>query len=848
MSSLKNDIRFALRAFRKSPLFTGVAVLSLALGIGANTAIFTLLDQVLLRLLPVKNPRELVLLNMHGFHYGSNWGYNALSYPMYEDFSAQNSVFSGMFCRFGTNISLGFNGQTERADTEMVSGTYFPVLGVGAALGRTFTPEDNVTPNGHPIAMLSYAYWQTRFAGDPSIVGKTITVDGRNYTVIGVAQKGFDGMELGFVPQVFVPVMMRPQLIPLPGDQLDFKNRRTRWVNVFGRLKPGVTREMAQASLQPFFHSMLEMEVKQAAFKDAAPDVRARFLQNVIQALPGSQGRQYVQEQLGKPLWVLMALTAGVLLIACANVASLQIARATARQREIAIRVAIGAGRLRIMRQLLVESLLLAAAGGALGLALAAWTDRALLAFLPSDSFSSVKLSATPDLRILLFTMAVSVVTAVIFGLAPALRCTQPDVAPTLKDTAGGVVGGTHVRFRKTLVAAQVTLSLLLLVGAGLFIRSLRNLRDMGPGFSTDHLVSFQLDTSLNAYSVARSKIFYRQLTDELRALPGAHSVGLASMRILEQNEWDNWLTVEGYKAKLGETPDAYMNSISPGYFEAMGVPILAGRDFTTQDTGTIQHGPKPEELAPRVVMVNEKFAKRFFGSVGNAMGRHVGFGIDPNTKVDMEIIGVVKDIKYTSLRDEIPIQMFIPYLATTDYLGSMTVYLRTSVDPAQVLAAVRSKVRSMDSNLPLYAMRTVDQQVANSLVVERLVAILSAVFGVLATLLAVIGLYGVMAYTVARRTREIGIRMALGAVGQHVIWMVMREVLVLVLIGVVCGLAGAFALARLVQSQLYGVAGYDPMTLVIAAAGLIVVACTAGYLPALRASRVDAMNALRYE
>ncbi|HTR36918.1 MAG TPA: ABC transporter permease [Bryobacteraceae bacterium] len=848
MGSIVNDVRFALRSFRKSPLFTGVAVLSLALGIGANTAVFTLLDQVLLRLLPVKNPRELVLLNMRGFHYGSNWGYNALSYPMYRDFSEHNSVFTGMFCRFGTDISLGFNGQTERTNAELVSGTYFPVLRVGAALGRTFTPDDNRVPGGHPVAVLSYAFWQTRFASDPHVLGKTIVVNGHNFTVVGVAQQGFDGVELGYVPQIFVPVMMRPQLMPLMDEQLDFNNRRTRWVNVFGRLKPGVSREQAQASLQPFFHGMLEMEVKEAAFKDASAEIRTRFLQNVIQVLPGSQGRQYVQEKLAAPLWVLMALTAGVLLIACANVASLLIARATARQKEIAIRLAIGAGRLRIMRQLLVESLLLACTGGVLGMVLAIWTDRLLLAFLPQDQMVSMKLSASPDLRVLLFTMAVSVATAVLFGLAPALRCTQPDVAPTLKDTSGGVVGGgMHVRFRKTLVMLQVTLSLVLLVGAGLFIRSLRNLRDMGPGFPADHLVSFQVDPSLDGYTSARTKIFYRQLTDTLASIPGVHAVGLASVRILEFNEWDNWLTIEGYHPRSGETPDAYMNSISPGYFEALGVPVLAGRAFNLQDTGTVQHGPKPTDLSPRVVVVNEKFAKKFFGSAGNAIGRHVGFGIDPNTKTDMEIVGVVKDIKYTSLRDEIPIQMFIPYLAN-DFVAGMTVYFRTSVDPAQVAAAARSKVRDLDSNLPLYGFRTVDQQVSNSLVIERLIATLSAVFGALATLLAIIGLYGVMAYTVARRTREIGIRMALGAVEGHVIWMVMREVLVLVLIGVVCGLGVAFALARLVQTQLYGVAGYDPLTLALAAAGLAIVACAAGYLPALRASRVDAMNALRYE
>jgi predicted permease len=847
MRSIGKDIHFALRAFRKSPLFTAVALLSLALGVGANTAIFTLLDQVLLRLMPVKNPQELVLLHMEGFHYGSNWGDNALSYPMYRDFNANNSVFTGMFCRYGDHFSLGFNGTTERASGELVSGTYFPVLGAGAAMGRTFTPDDDRIPGGHPVAMLSYAYWQSRFAGDRSIIGKTVAVNGNNFTIVGVAQKGFDGVDLSNASQIFVPLMMRPQLMPLFNEELDFNNRRTRWVNVFGRLKPGISRRQAQASLQPYFHSMLELEVKEAAFNKASAEVRARFLQNIIEVLPGGQGQPRFRRMMETPLWVLMALTGGVLLIACANVASLLIARAASRQKEIAIRLAIGAGRFRIVRQLLVESLLLSLGGGALGLMLALWTDHALLAFLPPDT-RTLKLSTTPDLRILLFATAVSLLTGLIFGLVPALEAAKPDVAPTLKDTVGGIAGGgTHVRIRKALVAAQVTLSLLLLIGAGLFIRSLRNLRDMGPGFTTGNLVAFDMDPSLNGYSSDRSKLFYRQLSAELGSLPGVRSLGLASVRILEQNEWDNWLTIQGYHPKATETPDAYMNSISPGYFSTLAVPILAGRDFTEQDTQTQKHGDKPDNMVPRVVIVNEKFAKRFFGSTADALGHYVGFGIDPGTKTDMQIVGVVKDIKYTNLRDEVPVQMFVPYLAGNS-VGGMSVYMRTTLDPQQLFSAVRARIRGLDSNLPVYGMRSMDEQISNSLLTERLIASLSAVFGFLATLLAIVGLYGVMAYTVARRTREIGVRMALGAFESDVVWMVMREVLVLVCVGLAAGLAGAMALAKLVETQLYGVNARDPLTVAVAALGLAAVACAAGYIPAVRASRIDAMRALRYE
>lgn len=844
MGTLWNDFRYALRTLRKSPVFTVVAVLSLALGIGANTAIFTLLDQILLRLLPVKDPQRLVLLSAKGFHYGSNWGGNAISYPMYHDFSEHNSVFSGMFCRFPYPMSLSFDGRTERTRGELVSGSYFPVLGVGAAVGRTFTPDDDRIPDGHPLAVLSYSYWQTRFAGDRSVVGKTVTLNAHNYTIVGVSQRGFDGLELGYETKVFVPVMMQKQLIP-SFDHL--KDRRQRWVNAFGRLKPGVTSEQAQASLQPFFHSMLEMEVKEAAFRNASAEVREKFLKSIIETLPGSQGRSFLRKQLSTPLWVLMAITAGVLLIACANVASLLVAKATSRQKEIAIRLALGAGRARIMKQLLVESVLLSAIGGVFGLVLAVWSNRLLFAFLPHDTIS-LNISTAPDLRVLLFTLAVSVLTGLLFGLVPALQSTKPDVAPTLKDQVGGIVGGgAQVRLRKALVAVQVTLSLVLLVGAGLFIRSLRNLRDLGPGFPAEKLVAFDIDPSLNGYDGRKAKVFYRQLTDEIRSIPGVSAASLAAVGILEDNEWDSWVTVEGYHPKASETPDPFMNSISPGYFDSLSVPILAGRDFTMKDTGTVPHGDKPDDTEPRVVMVNEKFAKRFFGSATNAIGRHVGMGIDPNTKIDMEIIGVVKDIKYENLRGEIPIQMFEPYMAE-QYVGSMTVYARTNMDASQFFSAVRARVRGLDANLPVYAMRTIDEQISNSLLTERLVAGLSTIFGFLATLLATIGLYGVMAYTVARRTREIGVRLALGAFRKDVIWMVMREVLVLVAIGVMAGLAAAAGLTRYVQTQLYGITAHDPATLVLAALGIAAVASAAGYIPAMRASRVDAMQALRYE
>jgi predicted permease len=844
---LAQDLRFAFRTFRRAPVFTAVAVLSLAFGIGANTAVFTLSDQILLRLMPVKNPRELVQLAGRGNHSGSNRGSNALSYPMYTDFRGREDVFSGLLCRWGTAMSISFDGSTERVSGELVSGNYFQVLGVGTAAGRLLSQQDDLTEGGHPVAVLSHGFWKSRFAQDPDVIGKTMAVNGHNFTIVGVSQEGFDGVEQGFATQVFVPVKMKPQMTPLWND---LENRRSRWVNVIGRLQPGMTAEKGQAALQPFFHSILEQEVQEAAFANSTPYSREQFLKMTLEVMPASQGRTSLRRNTEQPLLVLMGIAGFVLLIACANVAGLLVARAASRQKEIAVRLALGAGRLRVVRQLVAESMLLAGLGGVAGLVLSVFASRFLLTFLPQAE-QNLTISATPDWRVLGFTLAVSAAAGLLFGLLPALQSTRPSLAPVLKDQAGAVAGGgAVVRLRKPLVVTQVTLSLLLLIGAGLFIRTLGELRNLKPGFTTENLVAFAVDPSLNGYDVERCKLFYRQLLDALEATPGVRSVGLASVPILFGWEWDSTITVEGYEAQPGENMNPFFNSISPGYFETLGIPVLTGRDFRVSDNETLLHDVREEtgreNRVPKVVIVNRSFGEHYFGERG-VIGKHIGFGGNPGTKADMEIVGVIGDAKYMNMRDEVPRQVFIPFLAS-DFVSGMHGYVRTEMPPAQVFALIRQEIRKLDSDLPVYNLRTFETQVDRSLAAERAVASLSTAFGLLATLLAVIGLYGVMAYTVARRTREIGIRMALGAVRGNVIWLVMREVFLLVGAGIALGVPAAVGLSRLVESQLFGIEPHDPLTLVAATVGLALVSAAAGYLPARRATRVNPVQALRYE
>ena len=833
MAAILQDLRYALRSLRKSPVFLAVAALSLALGIGANTAIFTLIHQLILQPLPVRDPQQLVMLAGRGKHYGGNNGPDRISYPMYQEIRDKNQVFSGMFCTYPSTVSASFEGGTELIGADFVSGNYFPVLGVGAAVGRVFTASDDLIQGGHPLAVLSNGYWRARFGADQGIVGKQIVVNGRALTIIGVSPAGFDGVEPGRAPQIRIPVTMKDDLPRSDFSRLN--NNRFRWAEVFGRLKPGVSVEQAQAGLQPLFHQILNREVTEKPFSKAAPLVKQEFLKMWMEVMPGSKGRSNLRKTYSKPLFALMGIVSLVLLIACSNLANLLIARASARQKEIAVRLALGAGRGRLIRQLLVESILLAAFGGALGVGLAVMVDRALIDFLPSGH-TPLSLSSTPDWTVLAFTLAISLVAGAFFGLVPALQSTRPKLADTLKDQAGAVIRGGSAGLRKGLVVAQVSLSLLLLIAAGLFVQSLRNLKTLNPGFEVSNLLAFNVDPTTNRYDRQFSSDYYRRLRERLSGLPGVESHTFAVIPVLEDNEWDNWITIEGYTAKPDERPDPHMQYCSPAFFQTLKIPVLLGRDFDDRDIAG----------APKVGIVNQKFVKRYFGNA-SPLGRHVGMGIDPGTKTDIQIVGVAGDTKYENMREEIPYELYIPS-EQKGFADGVTIYVRAQGDPTRMFNSLRTAVREVDATVPMYDLRTLDDQMEISLLTERLLATLSSVFGCLATLLATLGLYGVMAFMVARRTREIGIRMALGAGQSSVLWMVLRETLTLAGLGVAIGLAGAYAATRLIQAQLFGVAPTDLLTVAAASLGIAAVTALAGYVPARRATGIDPMSALRWE
>jgi predicted permease len=829
-------LKYALRSIRKNPLVTTIAVLSLAIGIGANTAIFSLIDQLLLRTLPVDDPRRLVQLAQNGQEIGATWGEDRMSYPMYREMRDKATAFSDVLAWYTTASSLGYGGQTELIRTALVTGNYFQTLGVKPAIGRTFTPEDDESPGGEPVAMLTYDFWKTRFGGEPNIVGTAVYINGYPMTVVGVGAPGFHGLEIGEATQLFVPVMMHQQVSPsisqgAPRPALEL--RRSRWLSVFARLKPDVTLEQAEASLAPLFRQIIEAEVLEAPFQRASESARQRFLQSRMTVFDGSTGRSGLRRQFTTPLYVLLAITGLVLLLACANVASLLIARATARQKEIAVQLALGANRMQIVSQLLLESLLLSVMAAVAGLAIGAGINRVLLQFLATAE-SPLTITAGLDGRVLVFSLAVACVTAFAFGLIPAIQATSPQLASTLKSEAGSIMGGrAHARARKILVMAQVSISLLLLIVSSLFVRSLSNLHQLDPGFRKDRLIAFSIDPTLNGYTPERTGELYRNMLDRVRALPGVTDAAQAVQRVLAGGEWRNGITIEGYQPPQDEPLFIHFNMVSPRYFETLGIPLLAGREFDARDG--VPDGA-------RVCIVNETFARQYFTD-GRAVGRHIGMGNAPGTQTNIEIVGVVGDTKYDRLRSDAPAQMFVPLTPR-----GTVVYVRSAADPSAVFASVRAVVRDLDETLPLYAVRTMEEQVDQSLVTERLIATLSTAFGGVATLLALIGLYGVMAFTVTRRSREIGIRVSLGAQAGNILGLMMREATILIVMGIAIAIPVYVALSRYIRSQLYGIGAADASHIVAAAVFLLAIGLIAGYVPARAALRVDPIRVLRDE
>lgn len=833
MTLASYDLRVALRGLRRSPLFSIVAILSLALGIGANTAIYTLIDQMLLRQLPVKNPGELVMLYQQGAHNGSNMGTRMHSYPIYQEYQKRAEPLAEVIARRLVATSISVDNQTERVDAEMVSGNFFTMLGVGPAAGRVFnSQEDDQIYGGHPVVVLSYDYWERRFARDPSAVGRKILVNNYPMTIVGVSARGFAGVDPARAPALRVPLLMKAVVVP-EWNWFEMSSPRTRWVQVFARLEPGQTVESAQAPLQVLFSQIRQYESTLESAKNWSAYDREQFLKGTLRVEPAAMGYSPLRNDFSTPLLVLMGMVGLVLLIACANVANLLIARAFARQREIAVRLSLGASRGQLMRQLLVESLILSLAGGALGLLLAVWMTRGLIGLIPSES-APLLIRAEPDWRVLIFTFALTMVTGLVFGMLPALRASRPDTWGTLKDTVGAVAGsGGSLVLRKGLVAAQVALSFLLLFGAGLFVRSLDNLRTTDTGVELDNLLTFRLSPALSGYDDPQAVNFYQQLLERLRGAPGVKSVAMAGVGILAGDEWDSTMSVEGHQAKDGEDMQAYMNALSPGYFETMGIPFLEGRDFRTSDA----------RQEASVAIVNRRFAEHFFPGQ-SAVGRHIGFGQGPESKLTIEIVGVAENSLYEGPREGVRRQVFLPNWGR----NSASFYLRTASASSSAFSLIRNEVRALSDAMPVYELKTLESQLDETLLTDRMIAMLSAGFGLLATVLAAVGLYGVMAFVVTRRRKELGLRLALGAEPGLIIWLVMKEVLLLLAIGLAVGLPAAMGLGSYVASQLYGIQPRDPSLAVATVLTLTVVSALAGLIPARRASRIDPILALRYE
>jgi putative ABC transport system permease protein len=833
------DVRYALRQLRNSPGFTLTAVLTLALGIGANTAIFTLLDQALLRSLPVNDPARLVMLRYSGAFNGHSHDYGGdehdyFSYPMYRDLRDKNAVFSGLIATTRAEAGVLWHNTPGLAQAELVSGNYFDVLGVRPSAGRLFVQADDLQPDTNPVVVLSYGYWQRRFGADPQILGQSVLVNGLPFVVVGVAPASFQSVQMGYLPDIFVPITMKKEMTPGRNDLLD---RQSKWMNIIGRLKPELTAAQAQAGVDPLWHALRAEELSQRGH--SSPHFRDEFLTNShLFVLDAAKGFSPLRKDLQTPLLVLMGMVGLVLLMACANVASLLLVRAAGRVREMSVRYALGAERKAVVRQLLTEGLMLGLLGGMLGIAISPAVSMALQRGIIGSGEGVLPFSGRPDFRILAFNFGLALVVSILFSLAPIVQFWRPNLIPALKQQASTASGGS-ARLRSIFACVQIGLSLVLLFGAGLFARTLFNLKNTDVGFRTDHLIEFTLEPSLAGYELTQLPQLYARTLDLLGGIPGVASVATTSDP--ELHDWNTTgnITVAGYTAKEDEDMNVEREIVSPGYLSTLGMPLIAGRGIGEQDG--------PDSLP--VVVVNESFAKRWLGGAAHAVGHQFwnGGGTRDKDSPWLTIVGVVKDARHSGVRDGITPAAFYSYLQQKPQ-PEMVFYLRTQQSPEALIAEVRQKLQSLDTKLVPDDLKTMDAQIGQDLHQERTLALLAISFGALAALLAAIGLYGMLAFSTAQRTREIGIRMALGSTRSEIVRLVLKGVAKLVAISLVVAVPAAVLLSRLVKSQLFGVSTHDPGLLCAAAIVVVFAALLAAALPSRRAASVSPSTTLRYE
>ncbi|OLE54884.1 MAG: hypothetical protein AUG51_05980 [Acidobacteria bacterium 13_1_20CM_3_53_8] len=813
MSNLWQDVRYGFRRLRKSPSFTVIAIISLALGIGANAAIFSLVSTVLLRPLPVERPEQLV--EVYGtLHNGAD--YTIQSYQNYRDYRDRSGdVLSGLIAYRFAPMSLSNQGNNQRVWGFIVSGNYFDVLGIKPALGRWFLPEEDQTEGSHAVAVMSYGCWQRRYGGDSSIINKMITLNGRSFTVVGIAPKGFNGTEIAYGSELFVPTMMAKAIEP-GSDWLDSRNDDNLFV--LGRLRPGVTRAQAESALEAITLQLAKEHPNENEGRGVRLMTPGLFIPEIRNAVIGFAG-------------VLMVVVTLVLLLACVNMANLLMTRATERRKEIAIRLALGASRMRLVRQLVTEGVLLSLAGGVCGLLLAAWINDLVAAIkLPTDI--ALVMDLRIDWRVVAFTLAVSLLSGIVFSLLPALQASRPELVPALKDEAS-MGGFRRSRLRNALVVVQVSLSLVLLICAGLIVRGLQAAQSMRPGFNPDNAVALSFDVGLQGYDETRGREFQKQVLEHAQTVPGVASVALTTTVPLSLDYSFTTIYIEGQPFTSGSNlPQAVPNDVTPDYFRTMEIN-LRGRDFTEQEN----------RRESRVAIINETFARKFWPGQ-DAIGRRFNFG--GPTDPFWEVIGVAADGKYNSLGEDPKPAFYRPLLR--DYSNNVTLVARTNGDPRSAITGLRREIESLDPNLPLYNIETLTEHMNLPLFPARIAATVLGSFGLLALTLATIGIYGVMSYVVAGRTREIGVRMALGAQRRDVLKLILSQGMVLALIGIGIGLLAAAAVSRIMSSLLYGVSPTDLITFALIALLLSLVALLACLIPARRATRVDPMVALRYE